>query len=58
MPALDERSVIASISFCVVIKLLILYEGENRKDSDQANLSHNSAQPYAVGGTSTYIKTE
>jgi hypothetical protein len=42
---LDERSLIAlfpyytSISFYVVIKTLILYEGKNMKNFNQANLS-------------------
>jgi len=61
MFVLDERSLIAmlpydtSISCCDVIKRLILYEGKKRKIIDQENLSHNSAQPYAIECTSNFI---
>jgi hypothetical protein len=44
-----------SICFCVVIKILILYEGKNRKNFNQANLSQNSAQPNVIDRTSTLI---
>jgi hypothetical protein len=51
MFVLDECSPVTlfpyytSILFCVVIKLLVLCEGENRNNFDEANLPHNSTQP-------------